>query len=391
MTRIIIIVFVALATLASCGESKKDTVSILTDKKVKLQELKKDQKSLNEEIAKLEAEIAKLDTTSTGQPKLVAVEALGAGNFTHFVDLEGKIDATNISYVAPPNGQGGIVKALYVKQGDAVRKGQVLARLDDQMIRQQIEPLRVQLTMAEDTYRRTKTLFDQGIGTYQQLLTVQTQVETLRKQIGILQRQASLMTVTAPSSGIADQVNVRVGETFVGVYPGNPPIPQIRIVNTNSLKITAQVPESYLGRIGVGTPVKIVLPNANNRIIDTKISVAGKTIDPTSRAFYVEAPIPSDPSFKPNQVAVVKVQDYATSSAMTIPLSTLQNDESGKFVMIAMKEGNKLVARKRKIIVGELYGDRLEVKSGLQPGDVLIVEGFQNLYEGQPIITQTNG
>jgi multidrug efflux pump subunit AcrA (membrane-fusion protein) len=135
----------------------------------------------------------------------------------------------------------------------------------------------------------------------------------------------------------------------------------------------------------------VVLPNANNRVIDTKVTVAGKTIDPTSRSYYVEAPIPSDPSFKPNQVAIVKVQDYATTNAITIPLSTLQNDESGKFVMIAMKEGNKLVARKRKVIVGELYGDRLEVKSGLLPGDILVTEGFQNLYEGQPIITKTNG
>ncbi len=389
MTRNIIGVLLIALTLASCGDSKKETTAVLTDKKVKLQKLKKEQKELSDQILALEKEIAKLDTTSTGQPKLVTVETLGAGQFTHFVDLEGKIDATNISYVAPPNGQGGVVKALYVKQGDMVRKGQVLARLDDQMIRQQIEPLRVQLAMAEDTYRRTKSLYDQGIGTYQQLLTVQTQAESLRKQIGILQRQASLMTVTAPSSGVADQVNVRVGETFVGTFPGNPPVAQIRIVNTSSLKITALVPEGYLGKIGAGTPLQIILPNANNRVINTRVSVAGKTIDPTSRAFYVEAPIPADPSLKPNQIAIVKVQDYASSNAITVPLSTLQNDESGKFVMVAVKEGDKLIARKRKVVVGELYGERLEVRSGLQPGDILIIEGFQNLYEGQPVITNT--
>ena len=121
------------------------------------------------------------------------------GTFTHYIDLQGRIDATNISYVAPPNGQGGVVTALYVKQGDNVRKGQTLAKLDDQLIRQQIEPLRVQLTAAEDTYRRTQNLWDQGIGTYQQVLTAQTQVENLRKQIGIIQKQVGLMTVTAPS------------------------------------------------------------------------------------------------------------------------------------------------------------------------------------------------
>ena len=372
--------------IASCGNAKKDDEGALNDKKAKLQELKNEQRELTTEITQLEKEIGKLDTSSTAatKPKLVALETLGTAGFTHFVDLQGKIDATNISYVAPPNGQGGVVKALYVRQGQSVRKGQALAQLDDQLIRQQIEPLRVQLTAAEDTYRRTQNLWDQGIGTYQQVLTAKTQTETLRRQIGILQKQAALMTVTAPSSGVADQVNVRVGETFTGMTPMGP---QISIVNTGNLKIVADVPENYLGKIGVGSTIKVQLPNANNRIIETKVQVAGKTIDPNKRAFYIEAPIPSDPDFKPNQTAIVKIQDYATANAITIPLNTLQNDEQGKFVMVAVKEGNKLVARKRKVVVGELYGERLEVRSGLQNGDVLITEGFQNLYEGQSLIT----
>ncbi len=166
----------------------------------------------------LQKDVALQDTASAaaGNAKLVAVTPVASADFTHYVDLQGRIDATNISYVAPPNGQGGIVTALYVKTGDAVRKGQVLAKLDDQLIRQQIDPLRVQLTAAEDTYKRKKNLWDQGIGTYQQVLTAETQVETLRKQIGIIQRQISLTTIKAPSGGVADQVNVRVGEMFVG-------------------------------------------------------------------------------------------------------------------------------------------------------------------------------
>lgn len=373
--------------IASCGSSKKDDNATLNDKKAKLQEFKKEQRELTTKIDALEKEIAKLDTSSSaaGKPKLVALETISAGGFTHFVDLQGRIDATNISYVAPPNGQGGVVKSLYVKQGDYVRRGQLLAQLDDQLIRQQIEPLRVQLTTAEDTYRRTQSLWDQGIGTYQQVLSAKTQAETLRRQIGILQKQAALMSVIAPTGGVADQVNVRVGELFTGASANGP---QIRIVNTGSLKVVADVPENYLGKIGVGSTIRVQLPNANNRVIDTKVQVAGKTIDPTKRAFYIEAPIPSDPDFRPNQVAVVKIQDYATANAITIPLNTLQNDEQGKFVMVAAKEGNNLVARKRKIVVGELYGERLEVKSGLQNGDTLITDGFQNLYEGQLLTTK---
>ncbi|HVG14993.1 MAG TPA: biotin/lipoyl-binding protein, partial [Chitinophagaceae bacterium] len=211
---------------ASCGNAKKDENAALNDKKAQLEKLKTEQKERNADIVKLEAEIAKIDTTAAKveKAKLVVVAPLQAGGFAHFIELQGKVDTKNISYVAPPNGQGGIVKALYVTQGQYVRRGQVLARLDDQLIRQQIEPLRVQLSSAEDTYKRTKNMFDQGVGTYQQVLTAQTMAESLRKQIGIIQRQAALMTVTAPTSGVADQVNVRVGEAFIGTSAMGPQI-----------------------------------------------------------------------------------------------------------------------------------------------------------------------
>jgi membrane fusion protein, multidrug efflux system len=377
---IVLLSFVA----ASCGSSKKDEAGKLNDKKAELQKLKTEQATLTEKITVLEKEIAKVDTSVVAKPKLVSVTAIDPQSFEHYIDLQGKVDATNIAYVAPPNGQGGVVKALYVKQGQAVRKGQVLARLDDQLIRQQIEPLRVQLTSAEDTYRRTKNLWDQGIGTYQQVLTAQTQVETLKRNIGVIQKQASLMTVTAPMSGVAETVNVRVGETFTGVSAMGP---QISIVNTGALKITALVPENYLGRVGVGTTLQVVLPNSGNKTLTTKVNVAGKIIDPNSRSFQIEAPVPSDPSLKPNQIAIVKIRDYDAPNAITIPLNVLQTDEQGKYVMVAVKEGAKTVARKRRVQVGELYGDRLEIKSGLQSGEVIVTEGYQELYEGQSLTT----
>ena len=373
--------------VASCGNAKKGRDADLNDKKVKLEALKKDKLKIDAEIALLQKEVALLDTgaASEGTAKLVAIAPVVNEKFTHFVDLQGRIDATNISYVAPPNGMGGVVTALYVRQGDFVRKGQTLARLDDQLIRQQMEPLRVQLATAEDTYRRTKNLFDQGIGTYQQVLNAKTQVESLQKQLQIIQKQASLMTVTAPSAGVIDMLNLRVGEMLTPQQ--NPVAPQIRIVNTSSLKIVAEVPENYLGRIGQGSTLFITLPNIGRKI-ETKVNVAGKIIDPSKRTFYIEAPIPQHPDFKPNQVANVQVQDYVAPSAITIPVNTLQNDDKGKFVMVAMNENGKLIARKRQVIVGELYQDRLEIKSGLQPNDQLVVEGFQSLYDGQLITTK---
>lgn len=369
---------------ASCGSSRKEEAGSLNDKKAQLEALRKDQKELEAKISTLEKEVLAADPNAArGVAKLVTVAPVASEDFTHYVDLQGKVDATNISYVAPPNGQGGIVTALLVKQGDNVRKGQVLARLDDALIRQQIEPLRVQLQTAEDTYKRTKNLWDQGIGTYQQVLTAQTQVETLRKQIGIIQKQAGLMTITAPNSGVADQVNVRVGEMFVGNTAMGP---QIRIVNTGSLKIVAEVPENYLGKIGKGNKLQVSLPDVN-KTFETTVNVVGQTIDPARRTFYIEAPVPTQAGMKPNQVASVRIQDYARKGAITIPVNTLQNDDKGKFVMVVAKEGDKTVARKKYIEVGELYQDKLEVKSGLSGGEQLISEGFQGLYDGQQVTT----
>jgi RND family efflux transporter MFP subunit len=208
-------------------------------------------------------------------------------------------------------------------------------------------------------------------------------VESLRKNIGIIQKQAALMTVTAPSSGVVDQLNVRVGEAFMGATAMGP---QISIVNTNDLKIVTQVPENYLDKVNVGSQLEVHLPETN-RTVNTKVSVVSKIIDPASRTFYIEAKIPADAKLKPNQIAVVKIKDYAAREVITIPVNTLQNDEKGKYVIVAAKENGRMIARKRQVMVGQLHNDQLEVKSGLQSGDVLVTEGFQGLYEGQLLTT----
>jgi RND family efflux transporter MFP subunit len=371
----------------SCGNTHKDNEGAINDKKAELQKLKEEQKKLNEKITRLESELKKANPNEeASSAKLVTVTPLAVQNFEHFIDLQGKVDAQNISYVAPPNGQGGVVKALYVRQGQPVRKGQVLARLDDQLIRQQIEPLRVQLSSARDTYGRTKNLFDQGIGTYQNVLNAKTQVESLERQIAIIQKQAALMTVTAPASGIADQVNVRVGEMFTGNSPLGP---QIRIVNTADLKIVAPVPENYLSRVAVGSKLRIVLPEQDNREINAVVSVVQKIIDPNTRSFNIEAKIPADAQLKPNQIAQIKILDYKANDVIAVPLNVVQADEKGKYVYIMEKKADKMVASKKAVAVGESYGELIEIRSGLSAGDQLITEGYQNLYEGQVISTNT--
>ena len=375
---LLIIVFFA----ASCGNSKKDQSAILTEKKVKQQKLKSEQQKLNDEIAKLDAEIARLDPKSAeGTAKLVTTMVLAPKDFSHYIELQGKIDADNIAYVTPRGGPGQ-VRAVYVKKGDFVRKGQVLLKLDDAIVRSQIAGLQSQLSYARDIYQRQQNLWKEDIGTEVQVISARNNVTALERQLATLNEQLSFSNVRAGISGVADEVNIKVGETFTGS-----PMQGIKIVNTSSLKMMANIPENYISRVKKGSKVEIVVPDLNNRIITSTISLVSQSIDPNTRGFIAEARIPYDANLKPNQVANMRILDYAADQAISIPINVVQSDEKGKYVFVLEKKGDQLLARKKSIYLGESYGGLVEVKSGLTTGDVLITEGYQNLYEGQILTT----
>jgi membrane fusion protein, multidrug efflux system len=260
----------------------------------------------------------------------------------------------------------------------------LLLKLDDGVIRQQLEQANVQLNLAKTLYERRKNLWDQKIGTEIELINAKSNVESIEKQIDLLKEQQGMSNVYAEIGGVAEWVNIKPGESFSAASAN---VIGISIVNSSVLKVTANVPEAYQTKVKEGTNLVVTLPEDNNKSLNTKVSVAGKVIDPNSRSFYIEGRIPGNSSFRPGQIAMVRIQDYAVNNAITIPINTIQNDEKGKFVMVAATENGRKVAKKKSVTVGQLYGDTLEVKSGLDAGDVLIADGFQGLYDGQPIIT----
>ena len=370
---------------AACGSSVKEKNAVLVKKQTELKAKKDQVVQLNAEIDKIEGEIAKLDpsTVKAEKPKLVAVATITKDDFTHYIDLQGTVDAENISYVAP-RGQGGQVKAIYVRKGDLVKKGQLLLKIDNSIILQNLETAKTQLAFAENLYQRQKNLWDQNIGTEVQLITAKNSVDQAQRTISTLQEQLSFSNIYAEVSGIADEVDVRVGEFFQGATPTG--APQIRIVNTSSLKAVTNIPENYLSRVKKGTPVVISIPDLN-KTFNSTVSYVGQSIGLTSRGFTVESKIPNSAGLKPNQVAMIKVQDYTSPNSITVPVSTLQTDEKGKYVLVAATENGKMITRKKSVTIGELYGDRIEITAGLNEGDVLITEGFQSLYDGQLITT----
>lgn len=383
------VALLALVLAASCTNSKKDGNASLNDKKVELEKLKKQTEALQEQISKQDTASGKANA------KLVAVAPVTVQDFKHYIELRGKVDADNISYISPRMGPAQ-VKAVYVHQGQAVKKGQLLLKLDDAIARQQVtaarqqaEGVKVQLNYAKNIAQRQQNLWDKGIGTEVQLITAKNNVASLESQLKAANEQTQLAVeqlntanVYSDVSGIADEVNIRVGEIFQGATAAGP---QIKIVNTSSLKVVTSIAENYMTKLHTGSPVEVTLPDVN-KTYNTTLSFIGQSIAANTIGFIAEAKLPRDPSLKPNQSAIIKIQDYSAPNAIVIPVNTIQTDESGKYVFVMQKSSSgQTTAKKKRVIMGEVFGEMAEIKSGLVAGEQLVTEGYQSIYEGQLI------
>lgn len=395
---IIAILFLNIVTVTSCSNSKKDGAATINDLKAKIEKEKKEKATNDAALKKLEADLLRMDsnTAMAAKVKLVSTMSVTVQPFEHFIDLLGRVDADNVSYISP-RGMGGQVKAIYIKEGQFVKRGQLVLKLDDAIVRQQIlaarkamDGIKTQLNFAKNIYQRQKNLWEQGIGTEVQLITAKTNVESLEnllvaanEQVKVAIEQLNTANVYSDVSGIADRVNIRIGETFVGATQMGG---QIVIINKNTLKVKVNVPENYLTRLRKGTPVLINIPDAQKVNIPSSISLIGQSVDANLRGFMAEAKIPSDGLLKPNQTAIMRIKDYSATNAIVIPINMVQTDENGKYVFTMLKSSNgKTTAHKLPVIIGEVYGDNVEIKGGLNAGEQLITEGYQSLYEGQRV------
>lgn len=380
--------------LFSCN-NKNEGKNSVKNKKDQLAKLIAQKNKLDEDIKELQNELALADSGSSynSKSKLVSVSDVSVQKFQHYIDLRGKLDAENISYITP-RGMGGQVKAIFVKEGDFVKKGQLLLKLDEAILRQaytaarqQLEGIKTQLSYAKNIYDRQNNLWQKGIGTEVQLISAKTNVEALQNQLKSAEEQSKVAaeqlntaSVYSDVDGVAETVMVKVGELFSGMG-------QIKIVNTSKLKVVANVPENYLTNVKKGTPVVVDIKDAN-KTVNTSISLIGQTIENSQRGFVAEAKIPSDNLLKPNQSVIMKILDYTTDKAVVIPVNTIQSDEKNKYVYVMENKNNKMVATRKIVELGSIYGDLVEVKSGLTGGEKLITAGYQNLYEGQTVTTQ---
>jgi RND family efflux transporter MFP subunit len=369
MKRIFILLSIA-SVIAACGDNAG------SDKKAELEKLKKEHAEINDKIAKLEAELAKENPEANQKKKFVKIDTVKTSEFVHYVEVQGKVESDQNINILPK--AMGTVTSVLAEVGDQVKKGQVLATIDDAIIRKSIDELNVRLEFATTLYNKQKNLWDQKIGTEVQFLQAKSNKEALEKALATAKEQLDMTLIKSTIDGVVDLADIKVGEIASNMKPA------FRVVNFNKLKATGELAETYLNTVGTGDQVVVRFPDINKEI-STTLNFAARTINPVSRTFKVEVKLDAKNEYRPNMLSVLKIVDYKAKNAVTVPMNIVQNDQSGTYVFTAVNENGKMVAKKNPITIGKIYSGSAEVVKGISAGDQIITLGYQDLNEGDLI------
>lgn len=377
------LLFILAVLISSCGDKEaksfekvlaSDNVSELKEKR---NEIDAKQQQLNEQISLLNEKIAQLDTVRK-VPLITTIKAKQEV-FNHQLEIQGNVTTKNLLVITPEF--NGILTNVYVKEGEKVRQGQLLAKIDDGGLSQQLAQLEIQANLAKTTFERQKRLWNQNIGSEIQYLQAKSTYESQAEAVNQLKQQIAKTNVTAPFSGTIDDVITEQGSV---VAAGQTPL--IRLVNLEDMYIETDVPEGYITNVTKGKNVIVEFP-VLGKTIETKVRQAGDVINPANRTFKVEVGIPNeDKSIKPNLTARLKINDYTNPEAILIPQSIIsENAEGEQYVYVVTNKNSNGEADAKRIIIktGRTQGDVIEVLEGIDDGAEIIKEGARSVKDGQ--------
>ena len=380
----IYITLISALVLTSCSGDKKQSIediiasNNLEQIRAKKSELDTKQQALVTQLKQLEIKIKELDP----QEKIPLITTFSTKEmvFNHFVELQGNV-STKKNLVIYPEFSGTLTR-VYVKEGQNVTKGQLLATIDDGGLSQQLAQLKIQVELAKTTFERQKRLWDQKIGSEIQYLQAKATYEGQQQAVNQLQQQVGKTSVRAPFSGTIDDVITEQGSV---VAPGQSQL--FRIVNLDNMYIETDVPERYISNVTPGKDVKVEFPVLGTSL-DAKIRQAGNFINPANRTFKIEVAVPNKNNIiKPNLTAKIKINDYTNAKAILIPQSIISENAEGQQYVYTITDKSQHKAKAKRVIIstGKTQGDFIEVLSGLVNGTEIIEEGARSVKDGQEV------
>jgi RND family efflux transporter MFP subunit len=378
MTKKILPLLIAATLTVSCGEKNNNqTVDQLIAAKNN-KELQARKAVIQADLAKIDAALATLNVKK--EEALVSVMTLKDTLFNHYLDIQGSVNTKENILIQPE--MPGTLVVLNAKAGQHVSKGQLLARVDDGGSSQQVASLETQYQLAKTTFERQKNLWNQKIGSEIQYLQAQTQMLSLQRSVAQAKAMLAKTVIRAPFSGTIDEVFVERGQVVSAGAQG-----LMRIVNLNNMYVSTSVPESYIGKLKVGTQVDVFLTSLNKNY-KGKVRQIGNFINPNNRSFGIEVSIPNPENLlRPNQVAKLKVIDYTAKNAIVVPTNVIQEDgEGNKFVFVAINSNGKTATAKKVLVsLGKSSDNVTEILTGLSANDIIVTEGVNTISEGMKL------
>jgi len=384
MKKLIFILTITLFVF-SCGGKSESVNSLLEGGdlkaiKAKKEELNLQQKSLREDIDKLNAYIQ--GEEKDDKAVLVTTQVVKDTVFNHFIEVQGNVE-TDQNIILYPE-YSGVLTRVYVKPGQKVSKGQRLASIDDGGLSSQVAQQETRMALAKTTFERQQRLWEQKIGSEIQFLEAKTNYEATKNATNQLRSQLSKTVITAPFSGVVDNIIADQGQV---VNQGQTEV--IRLVNLDNMYVKASIPESYIKTVKKGTTVSVNLASIGQTYKGI-VRQVGNYINPANRTFDVEIEIPNKDGFvKPNLIATVQVNDYSNDKTITVPANILQENSKGETIAFIYEAENDSVGIARKVILelGYTSENKIEVKSGINSGDIVIIEGAKSIRDGQRVTT----
>lgn len=362
---LIVIVFTGYGCSSKVADERQDKEEQLAEYRSELEDLQK-------QIAELERE---LSATAEKGFVNVSLTQVKEQPFENFIEVLGTVQSDQNLMVSPET--SGNIMEILVKEGDRVNKGAVLARLNTDALDRSVQEMEVNLDLAKTMFERQELLWNQNIGSEVQYLQAKSNKETLERRLEGLKAQQAMAVITAPVSGVVDDLLQRKGEMAA------PNIPFARIVNLDKIYIIGDVAEVYLNKIEEGDSVQVEFPVLNLTVPEV-ITRTASVLDADSRTFRIRVDMMNrNQKILPNLMAVFKLQTYYRPKAIVVPSVLIKKDFDGAFLFVAdTNEDNQEVARKRYVLSTINNNNQTVIDSGLKPGDRIITEGYAQVTDG---------
>ncbi len=365
------------ASLLACGHSAPTSeIDELHAQKDSLMTL---MEQINEEMAAIDEAISELDTTIVQRIVKVQAQELSFGTFEHFFEVQGVVEADKNVLITPET--QGRVLAIDVQEGQTVRKGQRILKLDTEILQNNLQEIETAYELAKDLYERQKSLWDEKIGSEVDYLQAKNRMESLEKQKMTLMSQIRKANISAPAAGTVEDVMPKIGEM------ASPGMPVVRLVNVDVVKVSSDVSERYIGKVHVDDVVEVIFPSLDMSL-SAKVSRVGTFINPENRTFKIDVSLDNkDQLLKPNLLAIIKINDAKFDSTLTVPTDYLQaNSDGEEYIYVVNNDGNNKTAKKVFVESGLSYkGKTMLKKHSLSGTEMMITEGARSVSEGENI------